>query len=133
MGVFSIDEHSHCFEEIHRIYLEKDEKWNTLTLYPDHIRGYMNMVQTVHKAIQILNLFSLERPEWGVNEVARQLALSKSSTSTLIGTLTREGLLRRMSTGRYRLGWRIMALTQMLLATTEFRTEAHTVMEKLVA
>jgi DNA-binding IclR family transcriptional regulator len=93
----------------------------------------MKMVQTVHKAIQILNLFSLERPEWGVNEVARHLALSKSSTSTLIGTLTREGLLRRMSTGRYRLGWRIMALTQMLLATTEFRTEAHTVMEKLVA
>ena len=91
------------------------------------------MVQTVHKAIQILNLFSLERPEWGVNEVARHLALSKSSTSTLIGTLTREGLLRRMSTGRYRLGWRIMALTQMLLETTEFRTEAHTVMEKLVA
>ena len=91
------------------------------------------MVQTVHKAIQILNLFSLEDPEWGVNEVARQLALSKSSTSTLIGTLAQEGLLRRMSTGRYRLGWRIMALTQMLMATTEFRTEARAVMEGLVA
>ena len=106
----------------------------TLPWWPtSHVRGHMKMVQTVHKAIQILNLFSLERPEWGVNEVARHLALSKSSTSTLIGTLTREGFLRRMSTGRYRLGWRIMALTQMLLATTEFRSEAHAMMEKLVA
>src|SRR5712691_10289828 len=105
--------------------------WNTLS--PWSQRGYIQMVQTVHKAVQILNLFSLERPEWGVNEVARQLALSKSSTSTLVGTLASEGLLRRMSTGRYRLGWRIMALTQMLLATTEFRTEAHAVMERLVA
>jgi IclR family KDG regulon transcriptional repressor len=91
------------------------------------------MVQTVHKAVQILNLFTLEHPEWGVNEVARQLALSKSSTSTLIGTLAEEGLLRRMSTGRYRLGWRIMTFTHMLLATTEFRTEARAAMERLVA
>lgn len=131
MPLFVYTEHVHCLEEIHRVYLRVYEMWNTLS--PWSQRWYMQMVQTVHKAVQILNLFSLERPEWGVNEVARQLVLSKSSTSTLIGTLAREGLLRRMSTGRYRLGWHIMALTQMLLATTEFRTEARAVMERLVA
>jgi DNA-binding IclR family transcriptional regulator len=91
------------------------------------------MVQTVHKAMQILNLFSLEQPEWGVCEIARKLAFPKSTASALTCALTEEGFLRRTPAGRYRLGWRIMSLSQMLLETTEFRSEARKVMEGLVA
>jgi DNA-binding IclR family transcriptional regulator len=91
------------------------------------------MVQTVHKAVQILNLFSRDQPEWGVCEIARKLTVPKSSASALICTLAEAGFLRRLSTGRYRLGWRIMSLTQVLLATTEFHMEARAVMQSLVA
>ncbi len=90
------------------------------------------MLHTVRKAAEVLNLFSIEHPEWGISELAKALAIPKSSTSALVSTLTEQGLLRRTSTGRYKLGWNIMALSQVLLSTTNFRTEARRVMESLI-
>lgn len=90
------------------------------------------MLQTIGKAIQVLDLFSQDRPEWGVSEVARELDLPKSSTSELMSSLADHGLLCRASRGRYRLGWRLFELSQTLLDTTKFRTEARQVMEELV-
>ena len=90
------------------------------------------MLQTIKKAIQILDLFSFERPEWGVSEVARALELPKSTTSELISSLADQRLLIRTAKGRYRLGWRLFELSQTLLDTSEFRIEARRVMEDLV-
>lgn len=90
------------------------------------------MPRTIKKAIQILGLFSLERPEWGVSEVARALALPKSTASGLMSSLADQRLLSRTVKGRYRLGWRLFELSQTLLDTTEFRVEARSVMEELV-
>lgn len=91
------------------------------------------MLQTVQKAVEVLNLFSSERPEWGISELAKVLTFPKSSTSALVSTMAEEGLLRRTNTGRYRLGWRVIALSQVLLSTTDFRIEARPTMEALVA
>ena len=90
------------------------------------------MPQTIRKAMQVLDLFSAERPEWGVSEVARALGLPKSTTSELMAGLAHHRLLGRITKGRYRLGWRLFELSQNLLDTTEFRTEARRVMEELV-
>ena len=90
------------------------------------------MPQTIKKATQILELFSLERPEWGVSEVARALKVPKSTTSELMSSLADHRLLTRTVKGRYRLGWRLFELSQTLLDTTEFRIEARRVMEELV-
>lgn len=90
------------------------------------------MPRTIKKAMQVLDLFSLERPEWGVSEVARTLQLPKSSTSELMSSLANQRLLSRTAKGRYRLGWRLFELSQTLLDTTEFRIEARKVMEELV-
>lgn len=89
-------------------------------------------MQTLHKVMQILELFSKELPEWGVTGVSRELGFPKSTTSELMAGLTEEGLLRRTDGGRYRLGWRLFELNQALLDTTEFRTSARTVIEDLV-
>ncbi len=91
------------------------------------------MLQTVDKAGRVLTLFSLERPEWGVSEVSQELEFPKSSTSVLMSTLADQGLLRRTLARRYRLGWRVMALSQILLETTDFRNEARRAMEYLVS
>ncbi|HEV2579516.1 MAG TPA: IclR family transcriptional regulator [Ktedonobacteraceae bacterium] len=91
------------------------------------------MLQTVQKAAEVLNLFSVDHPEWGISELSKTLAFPKSSTSALVTTLTEQGLLRRTNAGRYKLGWRVMALSQVLLSTTDFRTEARRVMESLIA
>lgn len=91
------------------------------------------MLNTVDKAGQVLTLFSVERPEWGVSEVAEVMNFPKSSTSVLLSTLAEQGLLRRTRARRYRLGWRVMALSHILLETTEFRAEARRAMEYLVS
>jgi IclR family KDG regulon transcriptional repressor len=90
------------------------------------------MPQTIDKVLQILDLFSLEQPEWGVGETARALRFPKSTTSELMSSLANQRLLRRIGGGRYRLGWRLFELSQTLLDTTEFRTEARKVMKELV-
>jgi DNA-binding IclR family transcriptional regulator len=89
-------------------------------------------MQTLHKVMRILELFSSELPEWGVTEVSRELGFPKSTTSELMAGLMQEGLLRRTEGGRYRLGWRLFELNQTLLDTTEFRTSARAVIEDLV-
>ncbi len=90
------------------------------------------MPQTIKKAMRILDLFSLEQPEWGVSEAARALGLPKSTTSELMSSLADHRLLSRTAQGRYRLGWHLFELSQTLLDTTEFRIEARKVMEELV-
>ena len=83
--------------------------------------------------MKIIDLFSSERPEWGVSEAARALGLAKSTTSESMSELAELRLLRHTSgRGRYRLGWRLFELSQTLLDTTEFRSEARSVMEELV-
>lgn len=90
------------------------------------------MSQTMKKAMRVLDLFSLERPEWGVSEAAKALGLPKSTASELMSSLAHQRLLSRAAKGRYRLGWRLFELSQTLLDTTEFRVEARRVMEELV-
>ncbi len=91
------------------------------------------MPRTIEKAMRVLDLFSLECPEWGVSEVARALKLPKSTVSELMSDLAKQRLLSRAAAkGRYRLGWRLFELSQTLLDTTRFRIEARRVMEELV-
>lgn len=91
------------------------------------------VLQTVRKVTQVLDLFSLENPEWSVGEAARVLEYPKSSMSELMSSLADQRLLHRVGKGKYRLGWRLFELSQTLLRTTEFRVEARRVMEELVA
>ena len=88
--------------------------------------------KTVEKLDQILDLFSLERPEWRVNDAARALDLPKSTTSEYMAVLADTRLLSRTVNGHYRLGWRLFELSQTLLETTEFRIEARKLMEEVV-
>lgn len=88
--------------------------------------------QVVWKVARMLDLFTPEHPEWRVGEVAEALEVPKTTASELMTTLAEQRLLRRTANGRYRLGWRLFELSQNLLDTTEFRTEAHRVVEGLV-
>jgi IclR family KDG regulon transcriptional repressor len=89
------------------------------------------MLQTIEKASEVLALFNREHPEWGVREVAEALGLAKSSAHDLLTSLEQVGLLGKNDDGRYRLGWRLVTLSETLLATTELRREARPIMEEL--
>jgi DNA-binding IclR family transcriptional regulator len=93
----------------------------------------LGKMQTVQKVGRILNLFCVEKPEWGVSEVAKVLGCPKSSASAMMSALADQGLLRRTGDRRYRLGWGIMGMSRVLVETTEFRNEARRGMEQLVS
>jgi IclR family transcriptional regulator, KDG regulon repressor len=86
----------------------------------------------MEKVGNVLNLFSFKCPEWGVSEVAKTLAIPKSTTSEIMASLADQGLLCRTDEGRYRLGWRLFHLSQVLLDNTDFCIEARQVMRELV-
>jgi len=79
----------------------------------------------IKKVIRVLDLFSLEQPEWGVGEVVKALGFPKSTTSELMYDLADQRLLSRATKGRYRLGWRLFELSQILQDITKFRIEAR--------
>jgi len=89
------------------------------------------MLQTIEKASEVLALFDREHAEWGVREVAEALGLAKSSAHDLLTSLEQVGMLGKNDEGRYRLGWRLVTLSETLLATTELRREARPIMEEL--
>jgi DNA-binding IclR family transcriptional regulator len=91
------------------------------------------MLQTIQKAGEVLAMFDREHTEWGVREAALKLKMSKSSVHDLMSSLAKLGFLNKTGDNRYRLGWRLVTLSETLLATTELRKEAHPVLEELAA
>lgn len=89
------------------------------------------MLQTIQKAGELLTLFDRNHAEWGVREVAGKLKIAKSSAHDLMSSLAKLGFLNKTEDNRYRLGWRLVTLSETLLATTELRKEAHPVMEDM--
>jgi IclR family transcriptional regulator, KDG regulon repressor len=62
-------------------------------------------MSTLTSAVSVLRLFSAERPELSVTEVARLLGMPKSTASRLLKAMLQVGLLTNVgSTSRYRLG-----------------------------
>lgn len=91
------------------------------------------MLQTIAKASEVLSLYDRDHTEWGVQQVAQRLGLAKSSAHDLLTSLAEVGFLTRTNKGRYELGWRLVVLSEILLATAEIRCEAHPVMEEIAA
>lgn len=91
------------------------------------------MLLTVVSTGRVLELFSIECPEWGPTEMAVELGMSKSKAHSLLTSMADVGLLRRTSRGRYRLGWRLLGLNRVLADTTDFRCTARPVMGVLTA
>jgi IclR family transcriptional regulator, KDG regulon repressor len=88
----------------------------------------MPTLQTIRQAGDVLELFTRQNPEWGVREVARRLTMPKSNAHQLLASLEAIGLLHRIVTGRYRLGFRLLTLGQFLLVNTPWRDVAHRVL-----
>lgn len=89
-------------------------------------------VQSVERAIAILNAFSRERPERGVGELSRKLDLHKSTVSRLMKTLEQGGLLARdLETGRYRLGVGLIGLAEQVVSHMDLREVARPFLRQL--
>src|SRR5512138_3051159 len=90
------------------------------------------MRQIVDKIGTILSLYSFERPELVVTELAGELSWPKSTISESLASLARQGFLERTRRGRFRLGWRFFGLNQVLLESTPLVRESRRAMQELV-
>lgn len=76
------------------------------------------MVNSVYKAIRVLDCFTPAQPELTLAQISRQLGLPKSTALNLIKTLEYEGCLIRCHGGQsYRLGYKILELSYCLRIT----------------
>lgn len=91
------------------------------------------MLSTIKKVAPVLELFTPERPEWRMSEIASELGMPKSSAHSLLSTLADIGLLTTTSRGRYRLGWTLLTLGERMRVSLDFRTHVVPVMEELAA
>ncbi|MGV9718307.1 IclR family transcriptional regulator [Rhodococcus pyridinivorans] len=92
----------------------------------------MASLQTVQKIGPVLDLFTSQRPEWGVTEVAAAIEVPRSSAHALLASLVDIGLLQCRARGRYRLGWRIVEMSEALRSTVDVRSCAAPILERLV-
>ena len=68
-------------------------------------------IQSIERVNGILSLFCLERPRWGVTEIANALDLPKTTVSSLVRTLAKISFLDQdPETRRYTMGPKIFAL-----------------------
>lgn len=82
--------------------------------------------------LRVLESFSIAEPVLGVTEIARRVDLHKSSVSRILATLEKAGYVERdASTGRFRLGLGLIALTGPLLANLDVRRIAQPELEEL--
>ncbi len=53
------------------------------------------MLGTLVKALKILELFTVQRPQWGVTEISKALKLNKSAVFRIMQTLEKKGYLKK--------------------------------------
>jgi DNA-binding IclR family transcriptional regulator len=89
------------------------------------------MLLTIRNAGRILDLYGAESPERGPTEVGAELGIGKSKAHALMASMADIGLLRRTAEGRYRVGWRALALERIVRETTPFRPVAYEIAARL--
>lgn len=70
---------------------------------------------SLENALRILELFSVEEPDFSVREVAQRLSIADSTSHRLLSTLVKEGFITKDDrSNRYRLGISIRALESVI-------------------
>jgi IclR family acetate operon transcriptional repressor len=91
-------------------------------------------VASVGRALAILDALAQAPDGLGVNEVARRIGVNASTASRLLGTLERGRMVERATAGGpYRLGLRLIALADGVLARLDVRELARPQLRELVA
>ena len=90
------------------------------------------IINSVQKAIDILNLFDRQNSELGTTEIAKILDMPKSTVAGLINTLEANGFLDQNPENRkYRLGLKLVERSSMLLSQLDLRKVALPYLEEL--
>jgi DNA-binding IclR family transcriptional regulator len=89
------------------------------------------MINSVIKAIDILEIFSREQPALGLGEISKRLDIPKSTTHNILKTLVSRGYIEKNDNGVYALGTSIIPLTQNVRINVDLRDQAAPVLREL--
>jgi DNA-binding IclR family transcriptional regulator len=90
------------------------------------------IIQSIDRALQVLELFSLEKPEWGVTEISKVLNIYKSNVHNILSTFAEKGFVKKDSkTDKYKLGIKFFELGSVVIKNMDLRRIAHPHIEKL--
>jgi DNA-binding IclR family transcriptional regulator len=89
--------------------------------------------QSVRRAMALLKVFSDERPEWGLSDLARAARLNKTTAYRLLTALEAEGMVARSPVSdAWRLGGEAIAMGARALRSTDLMTVSRPELEALV-
>ncbi|WP_160724762.1 IclR family transcriptional regulator [Bacillus sp. USDA818B3_A] len=91
-----------------------------------------SVLQSVQSGLQILQLFTIEKPVWGITEIANLLGMKKSSVSRLVSDLVVEGFLQKEG-NKYSLGFSLLSISGVITSHLEIHRESKDVLKKLVS
>ncbi|KJS20755.1 MAG: IclR family transcriptional regulator [Clostridiaceae bacterium BRH_c20a] len=92
-----------------------------------------NFIQSVDRALQILEAFSRKNKELGVTEIANNVDLHKSTVFGLLATLEQRGYLEQnRENGKYRLGLKLFELGNLVEEGMDLRGIAAPIISQLV-
>lgn len=90
------------------------------------------MVGSVARALALLDALADSDGGLGVNELARRISVNASTASRLLATLEAGGLVERAPDGSYRLGLKLVGLSDRVLARLDVRELGRPWLEWLV-
>ncbi len=90
------------------------------------------ITKSIDRALQVLELFSFQSPEWGVTEISEELNLYKSNVHNILSTLENRGFVQKNpKTERYKLGSKVFELGSVYLKDIGIREVAQIYIEEL--
>jgi len=89
------------------------------------------VINSVLKAIDILQVFSADNPRLTLAEISNRLGMPKGTTHNLLSTLLSRGFIEKTDDGRYALGTAIVPLTQAVRINVELRDRAAPLLRQL--
>lgn len=91
-----------------------------------------NIVQSVDRALRIFEIISTKKEGFGVTELSNKISLNKSSVYRMLSTLVRHGLVEQdAETEKYKLGYKVLELSSILLDSIDLRAEARASLKEL--
>ncbi|MDK3158206.1 IclR family transcriptional regulator [Kamptonema cortianum] len=89
------------------------------------------MIASVAKALDILQLFSIEQPTLTLSEISRRMGIPKSTAHHLLLTMANYGFIEQTADGAYAIGKEVIALTQAVRVNVELRDRAAPLLRAL--
>jgi IclR family transcriptional regulator, acetate operon repressor len=89
------------------------------------------VIQSIERAIRLLEAFSPAEPRLALSELARRLDLPKSTVHNILKTLSAHGYVERVDGDRYALGTSALVLAQASRVCVELRDRAAPLLREL--